>query len=248
MTGTDISSKIKFFGTTKQDIELKKFNIFVGISLGNKLLTKELAKAYIEWALERTKESVTIFIADEIDAVNWMVFNDFDAVSAIEKVSNKAQGLEDMFSRAIKIIAREKADDSIENRVQIMRWKDIKGERFNAQLSVLEGYFHTNGQFRERVLSFVKKYCQLRKKIVGDAEQVKLAGYILAELPPLLEGIEFNGVQYRMILYPTYVDSGMSTFVLDIQNGLYPDLLPKLQLAAKCVMAESYLERPGILF
>ena len=245
--GLGISNEIKFFGITGEEVELRKFNIFIGISLGNKLLTKELAKAYIEWALERTKENIVVLIADEIDVVNWMIFNSLDETSAGEKVSNKAQGLDDMFSRAIKIIAREK-DSTVKNRVKVIRWKDIKTDRFNKLLATLESEFETNLDFRNRILSFVKKYCELRKKSVVEADQVKLAGYILAELPTLLEGVEFNGVQYDMIFYPTYIDSGMSQFVLDIQNGIYPDLLSKLQLSVKCVMAESYLEKPEILF
>ena len=243
----DISNEIKLFGTTREDVELRKFNIFIGISLGNKLLTKELAKTYLEWAVERTKESTVVLIADEIDTVNWTIFNNLDEASAIEKVSNKARGLDDMFSRAVKIIAREK-DSAIENRAKVIRWKNIKTDRFNTLLTILESEFETNLDFRNRVLSFVKKYCELRKKSVTESDQVKLAGYILAELPTLLEGIEFNGVRYDMIFYPTYVDSGMSQFVLDIQNGIYPDLLSKLQLSVKCVMAESYLEKSEILF
>ena len=246
-SGLNISNEIKLFGTTREEVELKKFNIFIGISLGNKLLTKELAKAYVEWAVERTKDNVAVLIADEIDAVNWVIFNNLDEASATEKVSNKAQGLNDMFSRALKIIAREK-DSTIENRVKVIRWKDIKTERFNKLLTILESEFETNLDFRNRVLSFVKKYCELRKKSVAESDQVKLSGYILAELPTLLEGIEFNGILYNMIFYPTYIDSGMSQFVLDIQNGIYPNLLSKLQLSVKCVMAESYFKKPGMLF
>lgn len=243
----EISNKIKFFGTTGEEVELRKFNIFVGISLGNKLLTKELAKTYVDWALKRTKENIVVLIADEIDIVNWKIFNNLDERTVLEKVSNKAQGLDDMFSRAIKILAREN-DPSIENRVEVIRWKNIKTERFDKLFAILENEFEINNDFRNRILSFVKKYCELRKRFVDEAEQVKLAGYILAELPTLLEGIEVGDARYNMIFYPTYIDSGMSQFVLDIQNGTYPDLLSKLQLSVKCVMAESYLEKPVVLF
>ena len=130
----------------------------------------------------------------------------------------------------------------------MVRWKDIKTERFSKLLSILEGEFETNLDFRSIVLSFVKKYCELRKKHAEENEQVKLAGYILAELPTLLEGVEFGGVRYDMIFYPTYIDSGMSRFVLDIQNGAYSDLLSKLQLSVKCVMAESHLAKPEVLY
>jgi len=41
-----------YLNCTEQEIQSKKFNIFVGISLGNKYFTKENIKKYILWALE----------------------------------------------------------------------------------------------------------------------------------------------------------------------------------------------------
>jgi len=50
----------KFFNTTQKEVEERKYNILVGISLGVlKPLTKETAKEYIEWALKNTKNKVT---------------------------------------------------------------------------------------------------------------------------------------------------------------------------------------------
>ena len=65
----------KIFNTTKKEIESKKFNIFIGISLGNKWFTKENLQEYLNWALENTKEKVLILIADKIHIINYNVRN-----------------------------------------------------------------------------------------------------------------------------------------------------------------------------
>ncbi len=44
-----------YLNCTEQEIQSKKYNIFVGISLGNKYFTKETIKKYILWALEKYK-------------------------------------------------------------------------------------------------------------------------------------------------------------------------------------------------
>jgi hypothetical protein len=67
-----------------------------------------------------------------------------------------------------------------------------------------------------------------------------LADYIISELPTLLGGIFWNNKLYNLILYPTYVDSGMSQFVIDIRNGKYFDA-SKLLLRQICVLVEDYL-------
>ena len=77
---------MKYFNVTQEEIEKKLFNIFIGISLGNKLLTKDLAKKYIKWAYENTRDHVLVLIADDIDTINWEVFRDFTKEEAEQKV------------------------------------------------------------------------------------------------------------------------------------------------------------------
>lgn len=222
------------------------FSIFIGISLGNKYITKQHAKAYVEWALQHTKDNIVVLIADEIDVINWKIFHKLDEQAAIAKVQNKAQSLHSMFARTVGILARESKDLSIEERVKIVRWKDIKTARFNRMLATLQQEYYTNKDFQDTILSFVDKYCLFRKKHVNAAEKRLLANYILAELPTLLEGITVDGYAYNMILYPTYIDSSMSSFVSAIQNGMYPHLSAKLQLATKCALVETYINPPDL--
>ena len=55
----------KYYNTTKEELEAKKYNIFVPICVGNKFFlddvtpTKNISN-YIDWALNHTKEKIII--------------------------------------------------------------------------------------------------------------------------------------------------------------------------------------------
>jgi len=231
---------IKLFGINEEELNSKLFNIFIGISLGNKFLNKELAEEYLRFALEKTKEKVVVLIADEIDAINWEIFRDFSKEDALEKVKNKGEGLAEMFQNIISKLESE-TNENLHEKVRVIKWIDIKTKNFlTAEKFIVEEY-ENNFEFKERILYFVDEYAKIRKKSVSDEERDKLASYIIAELPTLIQGIEYDKDLYQIVFYPTYVSSGMSEFVLDIQNGVYPNLLEKLQIQKPGKMIESYL-------
>ena len=80
----------RVLGGTKEDIESNKYNIWVGISLGNKSFTKELIKEYIEYALKFTREDVLIVIPDRLHAVNIEIR---DRKSKLSQTSQNSQHL-----------------------------------------------------------------------------------------------------------------------------------------------------------
>ena len=65
----------EIFNSSEKEIQSKKFNVFVGISVGVKPLNEEIAQEYLSWALENTKDNVIILIADEIAKYNYVVFS-----------------------------------------------------------------------------------------------------------------------------------------------------------------------------
>jgi tRNA-dependent cyclodipeptide synthase len=235
---------MKYFNVTQEEIDKGMFNIFVGISLGNKLLTPELCKHYVEWAHKNTKDNCVILIADKIDAINWQVFRGLSEKESLEKVNEKGYGILGMFEKAKRTLAREKNDASYISSVHIIFWNDIINEGYFGLRKVLEYEYATNQQFKEGVLYFVNKYCELRDVTdLSLKDKDNLAGYIIDELPTLIGGIYWDEKLYNMILYPTYVDSGMSQFVLDIRGGAYFNA-DKLKLRQISVLVEDYLEKP----
>lgn len=234
---------MKYFHVTQEEIDNNLFNIFVGISLGNKLLTPELAKKCVKWAHEYTKEDLVILIADDIDVINWMVFNGLSQEEAERKVQQKGYGIKGMFDKAIRTLAKEENDPSYIAETHIIFWDDIKNKGYDYLREILAEEYEKNTEFRNQVLYFVDKYIALRDSEVSDQEKDRLADYIISELPTLLGGIFWNNTLYNLILYPTYIDSGMSQFVLDIRGGKYFDA-SKLQLRQVCVLVEDYINQP----
>jgi tRNA-dependent cyclodipeptide synthase len=232
---------MQYFNVTQEEINKKIFNVFVGVSLGNKLLTPALAKKYVKWAHKYTKDNALILVADEIDTINWQVFRGMNEEEAREKVEQKAYGISGMFEKAKRELYKEKNDPSYITRVHTIFWDDIKNEGYDHLCKILSDEYNSNEKFRKQVLYFVNKYIELRKTEVADQQKDILAQYIINELPTLLGGIFWDNTLYNLILYPTYADSGMSQFVLDIRGGKYFDA-NKLLLRQLCVLVEDYLE------
>jgi hypothetical protein len=148
-----------------------------------------------------------------------------------------------MFDKARRTLARETGDMGYISHVHIIFWEDIYNLGYDTLRHVIEHEYKDNESFKKEVLKFVDKYIELRQVEVSEENKNKLAGYIIDELPTLIGGIYWDKTLYNLILYPTYVDSGMSQFVLDIRGGKYFDA-SKLQLRQISVLVEDYLEKP----
>ena len=80
---------MEYFHVTKEEIKKKLFNVFVGISLGNRLLTPELAEKYVKWDHTNTKDKAVILFYEPnsarfckelfIDQFEFAVNNYFEA-------------------------------------------------------------------------------------------------------------------------------------------------------------------------
>lgn len=241
------NNSMNYFHVDPKALDEKLFTIFIGISLGNKLLTPDLAKHYVQWAHEKTDKNVAILIADEIDVINWIVFRGFTRQAALRKTKHKGCSIASMFDKAQRTLAQQFDDSGYVTDVHVIFWRDMVNERYWGLREILEKEYWSNEPFQEKILYFVDKYVHLRQAFVTVEQKHMLAGYILDELPTLLEGIVWNNTHYNLILYPTYVESGMSEFALDVSNGKYFDSA-KLQLKQQCALVEDYLKKPALYF
>lgn len=162
---------MKYFHISPAEIEKKLFNIFIGISLGNKLLTPELAKKYVKWAHDKTKDNCVIFIADAIDKINWMVFRKLSFDDATKKVEQKAYNIKGLFDKAIRELAKEEKDPTYITKVYTIFWDDIKNEQYDQLKAILADEYQNNIPFRKDVLYFVNKYIELRNLIISKEDK-----------------------------------------------------------------------------
>lgn len=214
--------KAKYINTAKEEVSLKKFNIFIGISLGNKFFSKRNLKEYISWALENTCKEVVILIADDLHAINYSVLNGLEEKEALEKVRKLGDEIERMLKKIILDIGNNK-------NVQILHWRDILSKEYSEKVDVTYKEFKDNLEFREAVLSISNEFVEARNISLSEGEEIRLAGYILNELPLLIEGLHYNGRDFELLPYP--VRDSLDELILDIQKGeIFQDYLEKLNV------------------
>lgn len=235
----EMERKMRFFGATSEEVSKKKFNIFVGVSISNKKITKSMAYNYLKWATTHTKEKVAVIIADELNIVNYEIFDKYSKGKAINRVKKVGRNFEELFESAKKELAKED-----QSKVIIYRWEKVKNEHYLEIKKFLEEQYKKDPEFRSSVLFFIKKYMRKKGKLIENKSKIdRLATYIIGELPTLLEGIKIDGIHYNLCIYPTYFASGMSQFVTDISEGeleISKELKPKLK--DRAVLVEAWLD------
>ncbi|MCK4552604.1 tRNA-dependent cyclodipeptide synthase [Candidatus Pacearchaeota archaeon] len=225
--------KIKVIrGSTEKEVKSKKFNIYVGISLGNKWFTKDNIREYLQWALKHTKNKVGLLVADTLHAINYEVRNDMKKETSIKKSLRVGDKIIKMLNELIKELPKE-----VRKKVEIIRWEEVKKDIFNKKfIPVLYKEFEQNKEFKTSVINLVKDNLQNSKDKFDDEKIEKLAEYILEELPELLHGFTFKEIYYNCYLYP--YDSSLTIFVEKIQNKeLFSELHKKLDIKQNVFVA-----------
>ncbi len=217
-------------------IEYRKFNICIGISLGNKYFTKPRVKEFIEWALRYTKNDVLVWVADLPHAVNFEILKGYTKERAEELAIKKGQEIINSVQKIINSLPKE-----TQSKVYIANWNSISRDEttLNHKKAVYEE-FKSNPDFKLFVLNLVKK--QLDKRCPKEEYKIeRLASYALEELSVLINGIRYGDKAYTLMPYPQATK--LNELIHGLQNNeLFPKLAQKLLIINKLVMVEAYTE------
>ena len=230
--------KIKsFLNTNNKEIKSKKFNIFIGISLGNKYFSKGNIKDYILWALEHTKDGVLVVIADKIHAINYQILNKYNPNRALDVAVKKGDETEASIKKIINNLPKEK-----QGRVRIARWDDVrKSKYYKDKIKIIEKEFHKNKEFHDFILKIVRENLGSRVKDLNLEEVESLAQYVLDEIPIILNKVEFDGKSYDLHPYPGL--SLMDDLLMGLQKKeFFPALAEKLDIKNKIAIVEGYAD------
>jgi tRNA-dependent cyclodipeptide synthase len=225
---------VRCLNTNEQEIIDKKFNMLIGISLGNKYFSPENIREYINWALENTKERVAILIPDKIHAVNYEVKSGYKPERAVKLASKEGAKVQEV----VEIILNELSEDK-RSLVEVLIWDKIETPEYQRMVAILRQEFKDNEKFRNLILEIVKE--NIKSEKLTDADYERLASYPLEELPMLISGIEYNGVKYDLLPYPGV--SQIDYLVVDLQEGKsFPEITQKLNIKDKLRIIEAYAE------
>ncbi len=223
-----------YLNTTPEDIKAKKFNIFIGISLGNKYFSEEHIKDYILWALGNTKEKAAVLIPDKIHSVNYEVRNGYTKERAVKTAVKEGEKVREIIKNILNDLSLQKR-----NSVEILKWEDIETTEHKNMTLVLNEEFNKNEQFKNVVIEIVKENIQSEKITHSDYE--KLASYPLEELPMLVGGIEHKGISYELLPYPGV--SKIDYLAIGLQEAeIFPELSKKLKVRTKSKLIEAYAD------
>lgn len=225
----------RIFNSTIEEIKSKKSNIFIGISVGIKPLNIDLARRYIAWALEHTKDNIAILIADDIAKYNYMTFSSYKENKSVKRALRDGIKHRKVIEETIS-----KYFEGEKSRIKIIHWNDIESEEHQKKKNTICNFYDEDKNFKERIKYFLDKYAKRRGKTLYEEKEKVLSQYILSELPTLLSGIDFEDAEYKTLLYPTYTSEGLSELATNISNGVeFPELGEELDIKGKTILVET---------
>jgi len=210
-------------GGSQKELEDKKYNIGIGISLGNKWFTTENIIELVEWALQYSKDKVIVYVADLIHAINLEVRNKIPYEKALEKADKKGNKiLGEVKSEILKKISVESA-----NRIIFVKWSEIVDDKYKQKTEYLMSIYGKETDFQNSIHNLVKSFTAKEKRQFSDTEIHRLGEYIVEELPEVINRVQMGGIFCDAYAYP--FDGELPKLVEDIQKGqLFPEIKEKI--------------------
>ncbi len=204
----------KIRGGTEQELLDKKYNIGIGISLGNKWFTPTNILEQIKWALQYTHEYVVVYVADLIHAINLEVRNDISHERAVRVSVNKGEKI----LQEVKNLIETSLAESDKQKIRYATWSDLLTVDYVQKTKYLYDLYEQDENFRERLHSIVRGYTANEAKSFSESEIHRLGMYIIEELPEMVARVPIKDMAYDANAYPH--SSGVVELVDEIQQGL----------------------------
>lgn len=206
---------VKVCGGTKEEVLSKKFNIFIGISLGNKWFTEEHLKEYVSWALKDTKDNVLIFVADKIHAVNYQVRNGQTPENSLRGALKEGDKRLLLVKKIVEGLSQKKRA-----KIVVLRWEDLENSEHKNRVEFFYKKFRDDKKFKEEIFNVVKIAVSWK---FDEKNLNRLAEYVLDELSEILMTFKYKKIEYGCYPYP--MDSKIAEFVEKIQNEeIFPEI------------------------
>lgn len=164
-------------------------------------------------------QKVTILVCDEI--------NQFEQYIGSKMSSGRAYRLAmQAGDAAIAVIEEALSQFDERDRVEIIRWKDIRDEKYESLLEVLKMNQHQlQGDLNKSSAFYIQR--RLPGVEINQAKCDKFTEYTMHELPVQLRGFRYKGEDFKTIWHPVFVKqaddahnyfSPISNITQDIRN------------------------------
>lgn len=209
----------KIRGGSIADLERRKYNIGIGISLGNRWFTTENTVGLIRWSLLHTRDWVVVYIADSIHAINIEVRNKISFEEASQIADNEGRKLLSGIQEGVKKMFTPEE----QRRIHFAKWSDFENEDYRRKKDYLYSLYEKDESFKSYIHAIVKDFVSKGKRSFSDKEINRLGTYILEELPELICRVPIKSMVYDANAYP--FDSKVTELAEDIQLGnIFPEV------------------------
>lgn len=198
------------------DVSHDDGNVFVGISLRNKLLTSEQVAEIVSRARSKFQAHRVLFlIADELELINLRVFRTGMAETLEREVAQRREELEEIIRQGTSAIGCDRMH------IVADRWRSIlNAEYWQSYIAVFSRYVD-HDRFRADVEVVARRFAERRGESVSAEQLHYLSLYLLAEIPTLLSGVRYCQRRYRTMIYPVRGDEAIDRIATDLAGGKY---------------------------
>lgn len=211
-------------GGNRTTLEARRYNLGIGVSLGNKWFTTENIIRLIRWSLQYTREDVLVHIVDTIHAIN---------IEVRRRETSKAQALlraKRMGQEMLENVRREAEKNfspQEQARIIYATWDDITDENYRKKVAYLYGLYDSSPEFKLCIRSIIQKWVLKEERTFNEKEIEYLGTYLLEELPEVIARVPINGIVFDALVYP--FDGEAMQLVDTIQHGvLFPEIKEKI--------------------
>lgn len=221
------------FNTTLEEIESKKWNPYLGISINNKAFTAAYLAEYMNWAVDHARERAAVLVVDIIQHINNEVLDRKKPAGAIEKALRKADEVQLLCEQAAATLAPEKR-----GKLVLLEWADLVCEDdFRHNLLVLRGEYAANRPFREALLAISRDNLGPIVQRLDASGVERLTEYVVNELPELIAGFHHDNIHFTLNVYPGKI---ASIYAGLLEFDFFREILAKLRLSGEIASAEAY--------
>ena len=222
---------------SKDEVTSRKFNPWIGISLGNKYFTQEHLADYIRSCLDIAQSGVLVVIADEPHSINYRVFESMPAQTALAKACRNSDKVDFLLREVISSLTIKEG-----KKIKVVRWGELAcTDWYRERFKILEKIFRSDEDFKKNLIEIVRLNMGDRLEGLELSQIEELATYVLVELPIFVGDLKFDETVYDLHLYPGL--SLMDEFILGLREGkIFPEVSLKIPAKQKLVILEAYAD------
>ena len=202
-------------GGTQEDLENRKYNLGVGISLGNKWFTVPNIIELIRFCLVLTRKDVIVYVADSIHAIN---------LEVRKRITyERALAMADQMGTALLVQIKQEAEKTFSPeelaKIQYVKWDVIADEAYKKKVKYLYNFYETNEEFKNCLRLIVTNALEKesRPRTFSEDEISRLTMYIIEELPERTTRVPMGEFECDAFTYP--YDGEIVKLADEIQKG-----------------------------